>query len=98
MAKIDDKIVFALSPEGQGDGVPVVILGIPKAAWDYMADGKTHTFDLTKVGCPVKLVLFGAEDHAAVMKAMNEAMSAANMPYLDERQTDFSIKPRKGDA
>lgn len=91
---IEEKMVFAISPEGQGDGVPVLLVGVPKGAWQYMRNGKTHTFDLTSAGLPVKLVLFGGRDHADVMRHVNEAMKMTNTPYLDQRRTDFSIKPK----
>jgi hypothetical protein len=91
---IEEKIVFAVSPSGQGDGVPVMLLGIPKGAWQYMRNGKTHTFDLTSAGIPVKLVLFGGRDHAEVMRTVDEAMKISNTPYLDKRRDDFAIKPK----
>ena len=76
------------------DGVPALILGIPRGAWQYMRHGKTHTFDLTKAGLPIKLVLFGGKDHAEVMAVLNKAMADSKTPYIDERRTDFSIKPK----
>lgn len=96
MSNRDDKIAFALSPAGQGDGVPVLILGVPTGAWEYMKDGKTHTFDLSRVGLPIKLVLFGAENHDAAMKVLNQAMSERGQAYLDMRRDDFSIQPKAG--
>lgn len=93
---IEEKIVFAVSPEGQGDGIPLVVLGIPRGAWRYMHDGKTHTFDLTSAGIPVKLVLFGAMDHAAAMKVLEDAAKASGSIYEDARQKDFSIQPKGG--
>ncbi|TIL29992.1 hypothetical protein [Mesorhizobium sp.] len=91
---LDEKLVFAVSPAGQGDGVPILLVGVPNGAWEYMKDGKTHHFDLTKAGVPVKLLLFGAESHAAAMKVIDDAMKASGTAYLDERLTDFAIKPR----
>ncbi len=89
---IEEKMVFGISP-GQGDGVPCVLLGIPAKAWEHMRDGKTHTFDLTKAGLPIKLILYGAADHKAAMKMIEGHLAATNTPYLNELQTDFSIKP-----
>lgn len=92
--RVEDKVVFGLCPDGQGDGVPLLLLGVPRGAWNYMRDGKTHTFDLTRVGLPVKLILFGATDHAsakAVIEAHNAGLGA---PTLDLRRDDFSIRPR----
>lgn len=91
---IEDKIVFAVSYEGQGDGVPIVILGIPRAAWVYMRDGKTHNFDLTKAGVPVKLMLFGAKDHSDAMKTLDDAAKLNGVAYEDARNKDFDIHPR----
>lgn len=92
---IEEKCVFAISPRGQGDGVPLLIIGIPAGGWDYMKDGKTHNFDLTKIGVPIKMVLFGAENHDAAMKVLSDGCAERGEAYLDERQADFSIEPVK---
>jgi hypothetical protein len=86
---IEQKIVFALSPSDIG---PILTLGIPKAAWEYMKDGQTHHFDLTSIGIPVKLMLFGGESHDAIMRTLEKAAAAQGAAVLDERQRDFSIK------
>lgn len=91
---IEEKMVFGVSPEGQGDGVPLVLLGIPAGAWEYMREGKTHTFDLTKIGLPIKIMLYGAADHAAAMKLIEGHLTDKGMPYVDARREDFSIKPK----
>lgn len=92
--KLEEKMVFGVSPEGQGDGVPLILLGIPAGAWEYMREGKTHTFDLTKIGLPIKIMLYGAADHAAAMKLIEGHLSDKGMPYVDARREDFSIKPK----
>jgi hypothetical protein len=91
----EEKMIFGVSPDGTGDGVPLVLLGIPAEAWEYMKDGKTHNFDLTKVGLPIKIIIFGAESHDAAIKMINGHMSEHNLPYFDERHKDFSIEPRE---
>jgi len=92
---IEEKIVFAVAPEGQGDGVPVIMMGIPAGAWNYMQDGKTHTFDLTKAGVRAKLVLFGAQNHADARAALEAAAFASGADALDDQtRTDFSIQPK----
>lgn len=55
----DHRVTVALGEplEGVSD-VPTVILGMPIGAWNFMKDGMTHTFDLTKVGVPVRIILF----------------------------------------
>lgn len=90
---IEDKVVFAVSP-GNGDGVPMVLLGIPHRAYKRMKDGRTSTFDLTKVGLPVKLILYGAENHTAAMKMIEGHMAETGTAMLDERRADFSIQPK----
>ena len=90
----DQKIAFALSPDGQGDGIPILMLGISQKAWEYMKDGKTHTFDLTSIGVPIKLVLFGASSRAAVVKLLEEACAASGSGVLHMPRVDFSIKPK----
>lgn len=82
----DTKVIFGVAPNGTGDGVPLVILGIPQTAWDYIKDGKTNTLDLTKVGLNVKLVLFGAPSQDAAMKMLN-----TDRATQDRRNEDFSI-------
>jgi hypothetical protein len=79
---------------GVPDGVPVLLVGVPAGAWEYMKDGKTHHFDLTRIGIPIKMMFFGAADHGAAMKLMEDAQRASNTPALDLRREDFSIKPR----
>jgi len=60
-------------------------------AWEYMKDGLTHTFDLTGIGVPVRMMLFRGKDHGAVMTEIESAAKAAGIPLLDERRRDFSI-------
>jgi hypothetical protein len=90
---IEQKVVFAVAPQGQGDGVPVVVLGIPEGAWEYMSKGKTHTFDLTMAGVPVKLILFGGKDHSEVFGILDKTAQVSNTPYLNRMRDDFSMKP-----
>ena len=90
---IDQRIMFAVCPDGQGDGVPMLLIGVPIGAWQYMRDGKTHNLDLTSIGIPLKLMMFGAKDHdtcKAVVEAHNKMIGNA---ALDMRNKDFSIQP-----
>jgi len=92
---VEQKLVFAISPEGHGDGIPLLLVGVPRAAWVYMKDGKTHHFDLSSIGIPIKLMMFGAADHDAAMKVVQDAIAASGLACLDECQTDFSIQPKE---
>jgi hypothetical protein len=60
-----------------------------------MKDGKTHDFDLTSIGLPVKLMLFGGADHDAIMRAIEKLASNQGIALRDERRRDFSIKQEK---
>lgn len=93
----EDQIVFALAPTNDGQP-PILIIGIPDGAWEYMKDGKTNTVDLTKVGIPLRFACFGCRTHADGMKTLNDSLAKSGTPYLDERGTDFSIKPKGGGA
>lgn len=88
-----EKVAFGLSIDESG--VPCVLMGISSDAWEYMKDGKTHTFDLTKVGVKVRIMMFGCESHEAALDQMTKGFHAAGKPVLDERNRDFSI-PEKG--
>jgi hypothetical protein len=94
MSRLEEKMVFGLVPTGDGDGVPWLLLGIPAAAWEHMKDGKSHTFDLTKLGLPVKILLYGAADHDAAAKIIQDVCKSGGIALLDQRRDDFSIKPK----
>ena len=87
---IEQQIVFALGLTSDGKG-PVVVIGVPSGAAAYMADGKTHTIDLSKAGIPMRLVMFGGKDHAEIMKHIEAGASAQGVALLDERNKDFGI-------
>jgi len=90
VSKIDEKCVFCIANSAVG---PVLTIGVPQAAWEYMKDGKTHNFDLTSIGFPIKLILFGAESHDAAMRTLEQAAKQQGVAILDERRRDFDIKP-----
>ena len=77
----EEKMVFAVGK--MPDGVPVVILGISQAAWDYMKDGKTHTIDLTSLGHRLKFVLFGGKDRADVLRQIPMDTGTLNLTGMD---------------
>lgn len=87
---IEEKIVFGVAPTNDGKP-PAILLGIPKGAWDYMKDGLTHTFDLTSIGLPIRLIIFRGKDHTSVMQTIEGSMKDAGVPILDQRNKDFSI-------
>lgn len=90
----EEKCVFGLA--AQGDGSPIAIIGVTDAAWDYMREGMTHTFDLRSLGFPVQIILFGARDQRAALDLIGAGAEARGAPIADLREADFSIKPPPG--
>ncbi|WP_288959800.1 hypothetical protein [uncultured Sulfitobacter sp.] len=86
----EEKAVFGIAATEAGQ--PIAIIGIPEGAWDHMKEGKTHTFDLTALGFPVQIMLFGAKDHQDAMQLLTQGAEAAGAPITDLRKKDFSIK------
>lgn len=87
----EERIVFGVGPiEGGGYGL---IIGIPQGAWDYMRskpiDNFTH-FDLSKVGVPIKAMLFAGGTRAECLKAIEDHNGRQGIATLRSKQ-DFSI-------
>lgn len=91
---INEKIVFAVSPDGGPNDPLVLLLGIPEAAWNYIHDGRTNTFDLTKIGLPLRLVIYGAKTHDEAMKKIEAFTADRGITLVDKRREDFSIKTK----
>lgn len=89
--KPEEKVVFGIAPATDGSA-PLVLLGVSAAAWEYMRDGKTHTFDLTSLGLPLKLVMFGGTTRGAVTQEIEKINEARGLASLHLPGTDFSIK------
>lgn len=60
-----------------------------------MKDGKTHTFDLSKAGLPVRVVLFGGKDNQSLLKILKEDLAKQGIRVDDRRGEDFSIATRE---
>jgi hypothetical protein len=87
----EERTVFALGhPARSGDPVTIVI-GVSKAAWNYMKDGNTHTVDLRKGGINVQFMLFGGDTMESCIEVLKDA-AGGHIPPMDKR--DFSIKPK----
>lgn len=85
-----EQVVFAVSSR---DGGVDVLLGVPTAAWEYMKDGKTHTFDLTKLGLPIRILLYGGPDQVTVRTAIDAHNKALGVTVQDRSDEDFSVGP-----
>lgn len=84
----EQNIVLAWSPETDDEDARVAVLGISRAAWVNMQGDGEHTLDLTRAGIPLKLILFGAKDHADVMKRLGE--------MTKEVTPQYNMVPREG--
>lgn len=86
----EQKVVFGVAAETGTKNV-VVVLQVPPGGWEYMKDGTCHTFDLTSLGIPVKLMLAGCKDRADGVRVIEEANRARGLATLHDRR-DFGIK------
>lgn len=62
----EDQVAVMIG-DSQDNQPPIVILAMGRKAWDYCADGKTHTFDLTAIGIPLRLMIAGGETREQVL-------------------------------
>lgn len=84
------QVVFAISPRGD-DGTDV-LLGVPTAAWEYMQHGKTHTFDLTKLGLPIRIIMCGGADQSQIREWIDRHNRSLGIDVTENRtDQDFSI-------
>ena len=96
MSTIDTRPVFFLGTAG--DGKPILIFGVPETAYLPAAHGYSFDFDFTSIGLPVYAIIFKGTDHADCMKKIEAIAAKMEVPILDERRKDFSIKGIKPDA
>lgn len=87
----EEKIVFGVGDLERG-GAPVVTVGLPRGAWLYMRDGKTHTLDLERIGIPFRLMMFGCETHVQGIELLKGACAASATPVKDLRGLDVSLQ------
>lgn len=83
------KPVFAYTETPTG---PIMIVGMTTASWEYCKDGKTLTFDLDSVGIPLKLVIFGAENHEKAIEVIQTHNAFQEKSMIDVRDQDLGIK------
>lgn len=87
----DEQVIFAFTPADQTpDGVPVLAFVIPEAAWGYMADGRSHDFDLVRVGLPLKIIIGRTKTHASGRKLLEQA-NAIGKDTKDVSGVDLSF-------
>lgn len=92
MSNIEEKIVFGMA--NTPDGKLVILIGVPNGAWEYMKDGKTNNFDLSRAGVPIQVLVYGGKDHSAVKKVVDDWNAGQGLPSLDLRREDWTIKDK----
>lgn len=88
--RADQKCVFGVSQKS--DKTVVAVIQVPPGGWDYMKDGQSHTFDLTKVGIPIQIILAGCKSVADGRAVLEQANAQKGVPALHMPGTDFGIK------
>jgi hypothetical protein len=76
--------------EGDGDP-PSIIFAMSQAAWDYIKDGKTHTFDLTRAGFPMQVLIAGGPTRASVLEDIKRAILAKGGSFDDGTRPDRDL-------
>ena len=91
-----EKLVFGYATTTKG--LPVITLGISEACWEFMKGGSTHTLDLTKVGIPAQLVMFGGETYESVSKTLLNGLKAQGITIDDRRNDPGDCRNDPGDC
>jgi len=68
------------------NGPPLVILGLSEAGWDYCKDGMAHQFDLSPVGCNVRILLTGGKTQASIAEQFMRGASMTGATWNDQRK------------
>lgn len=77
------------------DGRPMMIIGIPRAAYERMADGKTSHFDLgldPATGSNLTIMLFGAGSYDEAMKTLEQAAAREGRTLDIKTGKDFGVR------
>lgn len=80
----DERVVFAVD-----SGMTTAILGVSHKAWLYMRDGKTHTFDLRKMGFPINIVLLGGKTRAHIIDHLGPLLGSG--PKIADMHSENAI-------
>ncbi len=88
----EEQVLFGVSP--RSDGSSDVLLGISDASWEYMKDGKTHTFDLRTIGLPIRIIMCGGRNHIQIKGWIDKHNRSLGLNTIkDMTDKDFGIKP-----
>jgi arsenate reductase-like glutaredoxin family protein len=84
------QMVFGVSKAP--DGTPYLLLGVTASAWDHIKTGNTNHFDLTNVGVPLRLMIYGASDREAAIKVIEDHNSRVGMKTQSDLSRDYGIR------
>ena len=90
MGRLDNQPMFMVSMAK--DGIPFVIIGVPQGATTALERGMGHDFDLTPAGVPIRFSVMYGKDHVDVLTQIEDVAKQLDIPIIDERRKDFSIK------
>lgn len=86
MPRSDERATLAIGEPLAPRDPRTVIVGIPDTAWQALPQGGTMTFDLSHAGLHAQLVIFRAENGAAVAELLNQSQA------LLDNSPDVGIK------
>jgi len=91
----EQKVLFAFAPaESQPDGIPTLVFLMTQKARDYMINGLSHDFDLTKIGIPLKVIIGPCHDHASGLAQLEKANGGPlARGFRDARGVSMEINP-----
>ena len=79
------------------DGTPMLMIGIPRAAWDeHLRDGRTMEFDMRKAGMQFAVSIFGGETRETILAEIRKGAEAGGVEVREDMRKDYTIpKTRK---
>src|SRR3546814_7937001 len=78
--KPQEKTVVAIGQPADWRDPATVVIGMSDVAFDAMADGRTHTVDLTSQGISVQIVIFREPTLADCRAKLTETQTTPGLP------------------
>jgi len=77
------RMIFGIADDPEIPGNRVVVLGISGATWDHIKAGNTCTVDLTRVGLPIQVIVYGGPTQDACRKMLTLGPNAIDLGDRD---------------
>lgn len=90
----EEKTVVAIGQAADWRDPAIVVIGLSDVAFAAMADGRTHTVDLTSQGILVQIVIFREPTLAACRAKLTETQTTLGL--ADHKLPDVGIPEKKG--